>query len=175
MLDNLSQEQKHVLIYWILFGVIFASLAILISYITISKKSEETFVDTDYGVVTDYNRYYTVKNAIIKYLSYVNSKDSDSIYEVLDTSYINDNSITKDNVLSKVENYNVAISYKSNKMCYKRIAKGITSYEVRGSIISMNTSSYLNDKYYNIILDENNITFTIKPIEESTIISDCHE
>lgn len=174
---NVSESQKKVLIAWAFLGII---ILVLVSIVAISTVHEKE-VKEDEGItllnskkVIDRSRYYTVKNAITKYYSYVNMKDFDSVLKILDSKYIEDNKISVDNLKDYITDSNINLSYDSKIMCLKDSNKGVYTFVVDGDEISANTGKFVEKKQYEIIMDGNNSTFSLKPIDKSQYDEVCN-
>lgn len=165
---NISASQKKVLTIWAILGIIILLAVILIAIFTPveKKEQEETITATNSNKVIDRSRYYTVKNAITKYYSYINMHDYESVLQILDESYIKDNNLNKDNVKSFLAITDVSTSYQSKIMCLKDIKDGVYSFVIEGEEISANTGSFISEKYYQVVLDGNALAFSLKPIDK---------
>ena len=60
------------------------------------------------NLLSDYSRFFTVNSCIYKYISYLQSKYTDSLMKVIDVNYIINNNIYKITVL--LYKYNCRIS-----------------------------------------------------------------
>ena len=54
----------------------------------VERQAEEEQIDTTVVALADVNRFFTIDSAISKYYSYIYSNDSDSLFKVLDASYV---------------------------------------------------------------------------------------
>ena len=154
---KLNDGEKKVLLFWII------AAAILITIFAVIEVKKNFFdkYNGNYTIVRDVNRYYTVNNAINKFYSYINSNDIDNALIIID-----DNNINKTNFTNYFNFNNKTISYVPNLMYEKDIKKGVKSYYVGGYNESLNTGEYISDAYYEVILDGNNFTFSIKKIDK---------
>ena len=59
-------------------------------------------------------------------------------------------------------------------MCNKRLGKGHTSYYVSGTVVGTNQYKVFDDVYYEVMLNESNMTFSISEIDASTFGGECH-
>ena len=173
---NISESQKKVLGIWAIIAVIVFSLVILIA-VTIRREDKELIENItakDSKMLVDRNRYYTVKNAITKYYSFINMKDYDAVLKILDESYIKTNNITKENIDEFITN-DVQISYQSRVMCLKSAKNGIYTFVTDGSEISANKGEFISDQYYQVKLDGNSSLFSILPIDKTIYDEVCNE
>lgn len=176
MIKDLSESEKKTLMAWFIVAVIFLLILIVIKIINpdFSFKKKTDYSKNKYSVVTDYNRYYTVSNAINKYYSFINAHEYESVYHILDEEYTKGKNVDKDTVINIISDADKALSYKGGLMCSKDIASGITSYLVKGDEVFMNSSDINKTIYYEVILDGNNFHYSIKPIEEEFFGGNCN-
>lgn len=159
-MKKLDKSERHTLIIWTIFGIIFLILVTLIQ-INIPENNIPilNIKKTKYVSVKDYSRYYTVKNALTKFYSYINTSNYQAVNNILDNKYnINEENI---NEILGVNDENIEIV--THIIYEKKIKKGIISYLVTAT--EMNNTTKIRDVYYEIILDGNNFLFKIKPLK----------
>lgn len=173
---NLSDSEKKVLIAWAIVGIIILLIVLLFGLKQDRTKKEEIDNITAKGnnYLIDRNRYYTVKNAITKFYSFINSQDYDATLKILNEKYVNDNKITIKNIDEFITESDVQLSYQTKKMCLKSVKSGVYTFVSEGEEISANTGKYIGDKYYEVVLDGNTSLFSIKPIESSIFEGVCN-
>lgn len=176
MKKKLSESEKKVLTFWAILAVVVVG-GLLIFKIVAPDKFNRLFgisnSDKKYSLVQDRNRYYTVDNAINKYYLYVNQKDSESVFTILSDNYKKNNNInSKDDIKF---NSDVELVFNSGLMCQKKTNTGIYSFYVKGYESNINVSGRLDTKYYEVILDDNNMTFSLQSISEEKFGGECHE
>lgn len=173
---SLSDSEKKVLIAWAIVGIIILLIVLLFGLKKEKTKQEEIDNITANGsnYLIDHSRYYTVKNAIAKYYSFLNVDDYDSALKILSEKYVKDNNITTNNITDFLTNTDVQLSYQSKRMCLKSIKSGVYTFVSEGEEISANTGKFIGDKYYEVVLDGNTSLFSIKPIESSTFEGVCN-
>lgn len=176
MIKDLSQAEKKTLMAWFIVAIIFLLVLIVIKIINpnFSFLKKIDYSKNKYSVVTDYNRYYTVSNAVNKYYSFINAKKYESVYHILDEKYTKEKNVDEYTVINIISNSDKALSYKSGIMCFKDIAEGITSYIVKGDEVLMNSLKTNKTVYYEVILDGNKFHYSIKPIEEEIFGGNCN-
>ena len=176
MLDRLTDDQRKVLLIWLFVGIFIVILFFVISNITgnngILKKDEK---EKRYTFVKDYNRYYTITNIIDKYYSAINNEYKDDLMVMLNDDYIKKNDLTNDNVISYLKKDKNNVSFHGALMCKKKLHTGVVSYYVSGNTIGTNTGKTIRDSYFEVIQDENNMTFDIKEIDAVSFGDECHE
>lgn len=173
---RLSDSEKKVLIAWAIVGIIIL-LIVLVFGLTKDRTKKEEFDNitargTNYLI--DRNRYYTVKNAITKFYSFINSKDYDATLKILNEKYVEENKININNVNEFITESDFQLSYQSKRMCLKSIKKGVYTFVSEGEEISANSGKYFSDRYYEVVLDGNTSLFSIKPIEKSIFEGVCN-
>lgn len=117
------------------------------------------------SVLKNYNEFYTVNSCVYRYLTYVQSRNSDSLLKVLDDSFVKNNNINSTNVLNFINVYEENINFNSRKMFYEKVNSHITKYYVYGyvekDIIDDDPLRY--EAYYIVNLDSKNKVFSIMP------------
>lgn len=136
--------------------------------------------------VTDSISFFTVRNVIQGYLNSINLKSSsyfddygeqiasDSeisniIYNLLSKEYLNQNSISKNNVLNSIFTTNDDLIFVPLKMNYL-LLDGMTKYAVQGFCVDWD-NAFVKDFYFIVNVDENNKTFSITPIDSDEVNS----
>jgi hypothetical protein len=172
MLDKLTEDQRKVLLIWVFLGVFILILILVFAGKKIQDMKKDP-VDKSYYIVKDYNRYYTVSNILDKYYTALSNKNYDAVYKMLSDDYKKNNDINESNVQTKIKIYDIRTTYQGALMCNKRLGKGHTSYYVSGSVVGTNQYKVFDDVYYEVMLDESTMTFTISEIDASTFGGAC--
>lgn len=118
-------------------------------------------------VVNDYNSFFTTTNYVNNFLSY--SKDSSKLYDVIYSSYINDNNITKDNIFDYIKSYQGDVSIKVTDMKYVKV-KDNYIYYVKGKLYQSTFDSVevIEDNFEVVVLvDINTSSYGIYPIDSN--------
>ena len=118
-------------------------------------------------VVNDYNSFFTTTNYVNNFLSY--SKDSSKLYDVIYSSYINDNNITKDNIFDYIKSYQGDVSIKVTDMKYVKV-KDNYIYYVKGKLYQSTFDSVevIEDNFEVVVLvDINTSSYGIYPIDDN--------
>lgn len=121
------------------------------------------------NAVNDYGEFFSISNDVSEYIDYVSNNSEEKILSVLDSRYIDTNSITLDNVLKYVGNYSSLTSFKANSISYVKLG-GNYLYYVRGSIIEndLDSTSILDDNYRVVVLiDNSNDSYSIYPVDDN--------
>ncbi len=173
MMESLTPEEKKTLIVWAIVGIIIFLFILGYSFIYLDSK-EKLYVDEEYKIVKNYDRYYTVMGTINKFYAFYNAKSYESVLHILNSNYVKENSITLDNIREFFPEVKEFMSYNGKIMCSKNLDKGITSYIIEGNETKMNTGEIVEKKYYNVILDGNEFVFSIEPIDEEFYGGNCN-
>lgn len=118
-------------------------------------------------VVNDYNSFFTTTNYVNNFLSY--SKDSSKLYDVIYSSYIDDNNITKDNIFNYIKSYQGDVSIKVTDMKYVKV-KDNYIYYVKGKLYQSTFDSVevIEDNFEVVVLvDINTSSYGIYPIDSN--------
>lgn len=172
MLKKLDFAEKRTLIAWFIIGIVVVIL-IALFYYEFEIKENNKDIDKNYTILTDINRYYTVRGAVIKYYSYISSKDYESVIKILDQDYVKENKLTVENINNIVTDTSEPINFSTRLICSKKIGKGKVSYLVAGFEEYMFSGNRMDSKYYKVILDGNNLVFSVTPIEEKEFGGEC--
>lgn len=118
-------------------------------------------------VVNDYNSFFTTTNYVNNFLSY--SKDSSKLYDVIYSSYIDDNNITKDNIFNYIKSYQGDVSIKVTDMKYVKV-KDNYIYYVKGKLYQSTFDSVevIEDNFEVVVLvDIDTSSYSIYPIDDN--------
>ena len=103
----------------------------------------------------------TIQNCIKTYLRYVNTNNSNAVYSILDTTYIEENNITQNNVLNNVPNYNIDGNTSQINEIYGVTGSTYSIYYVRYQL----GNSYI---FFTVHMDIETDSFSIIPIGSNT-------
>lgn len=159
------ENNNKVILLVVFIMLLFAAVAIY-NYRTDNK--EEDIVDNskEYVLLNDYSRFFTINSCVYKYIQYLQKEDFDSLFEVLDEDYVNNNGVNKNNVYSFLPNISDGTySYVSKKIYYNRVSDNYITYYVYGYIVKEMLDSVGEKQYYSyeVNLDTNNQIFSISP------------
>ena len=165
----------------ILLIIIIAVITILLMILTsnhkediyIATKTEEPAVlekREDIYFIENENLYFSIQNIMQKYVDSIANKEYELTYDMLNTNYIKENNIDLNNIANKVYNYNMA-KFIPIHMCTKETDIGnniyieaiIQDYDIEKDDTATATQ---NEEYFLVILDDENETFAIEPIDE---------
>ena len=120
MKNNEDRNKKILVVFLIVLTV-----GIIVYDKFLKKEPEENIDTTTISVVTDRNRFYTVASCVNKFLTYLTSKDTDSLYLLLDENYKTENKITKDNIYNYIGTYNNELIFNPKKIFEQRLSTNI--------------------------------------------------
>lgn len=141
--------------------VICVLLGVILSY----KNNYEKLVYVD-----EYNVYFANVNYINNFISKIAIKDNKSVYELLDSDYVNKNNIDINNVLEHFVNYSIHASFDAISMYYVQVKDNFIYY-VDGRIYENGYDSerkLVDDKFSVVIsIDNKNKCYSIYPIKNN--------
>lgn len=165
-------------------------MIILIStLLIIIKTSDNKQEQGDVGDIIDYNEtkvepvadnidFFTIQNCIQNYLDTININNSTyenddgtidvtaiktDIYNLLSKKYIQENSITTNNLLEKIDKSEEKLIFVPLKMNYLELENN-TKYTVYGFCQKLN-NQFVKDLYFIVDVDNQNKTFSITPLQ----------
>ena len=140
---------------------------------TLNKNKEVSKIN----LLNDYSRFFTVNSCIYKYISYLQSKDIDSLMKVLDVNYIMNNNINSNNIFDNLGRLDGNYSFITKKVYYEKISDTYFKYYVYGQlkkdIIDENNEKI--DKYYIVNIDNDKGVFNIFPYEGDIFKEELNE
>lgn len=175
------KEKKKIII--IAITLIFVFTILLLSYLLKNNgkrekdkilAEESTHISSYYSnnkdtegitAVKDRNDFFTVQSCINQYIVYLVQNDGESLYNLLDKTYIQEFNITKENVLEHVEDLSGEISFRAKKMYFEQISENVYRYYVKGEIIENDIDIMTSKGEFNITvnMDIDNMLFSIIP------------
>ena len=182
---NNKYKNIFIAIIMIIISIIALILALLkivdntddnISTIQGDKGQEIDYSSSEIKTVTEKIDYFTVNNLINNYLKLLNVNNSiyyigneydktiqqNYIYNLLSYKYMEENNITKDNILEKVTNFKTELIYVPLNL--KVLEKeNINKYIAYGIVGNMN-DEFVDELYIIVNLDKKNKTYSIEPI-----------
>lgn len=153
-----------------LVAIILVIITILVIVLTNLFNKDEQQKENKIEIVTNYSNFYTVDSCLYRTITYIASKDNQSLLSVISDNYKKENNIDVNNVFnvfSEIEEDSIFIS---KKMYYEKINSNITKYYVYGHIDRnqiLDDEIILNneykEQYFIVYLDTTNKTFAIEP------------
>lgn len=148
--------------------VIITIIVLVISFM--NKKNEESTTKPE--IVKNYSDFYTVDTCLYRTISYIVSKDSDSLMLLLNDKYKKKNNITKENITKLFPELSEGATFSSKKMYYEKLTSNIIKYYVYGYI----EETEFQDGYYEqninnteiyfiVYLDTSNNIYSIEPYD----------
>lgn len=139
---------------------------------TYSPKKQENVVNSSSKakLLNNYSRFFTIESCMYRFISYIQDNQVDSLLKVLDEDYIEKNAINKDNVLEFVGSLEGFNTFTAKKIYYNDLNDNMIEYYVYGQIVSeaIDTYSYYGvDRYYIVVMDTENMTYSVEPIDKS--------
>lgn len=134
----------------------------------VEKNDNKEKIDTTtISILNDSNRFFTVSSCVSKYINYLSVKDTDNLLILLSKEYKEKEEINDDNLYEKIGTINGTNSFTGKKIYEQRLSKTIYKYYVYGFTQEelMDSMSSKKDYYLIVILDEENMTFSIEPYD----------
>ena len=123
-------------------------------------------IDTEtISIVKDNNRFFTVGSCVSKYINYLSIRDTENLLVLLSKQFKDENSVNAENLYDYTGSINETNVFSAKKMFEQRVSKNIYKYYVYGFIQQelMDSISPKQDYYLIVILDEENMTFSVEP------------
>ena len=124
---------------------------------------EEIEAITEIRLVDSQSQYYSVVACINNYYKAILDGNNKKLYDTLDNRYIQENSITQENVIERINTSNFSNSDYIVKNMYIQETENIYNYYINGYLREqgMNTNTY-----FVLFVDQYNSTYSIYPINE---------
>lgn len=166
-MGNNEERNKKILAIVLVVAVLFLGI-----YKIFFDKEEVEIesIDTEtISVVKDNSRFFTVSSCVSKYINYLTTEDTENLLILLSKEYKDNNAINSDNLYNYVNKINSNKTFSPKKMFQQRISKSIYKYYVYGFIQEelMDSIGPKEDYYLIVILDEENMTFSVEPYDGS--------
>lgn len=132
----------------------------------LQEQNEENMeVEQPIEKVRERNEFYTASACVDKYLSYVYAEDIDILYNYLDNEYIEENGITKNNVLEKIEKIDNYKIFVAKEMYKQKVTENITKYYAYGAIKDeLEDGEAVEEEFFiTIKIDSKNGAFSVLP------------
>ena len=160
-----------------LVAIILVIITILVVVFTNLFNKEEQKKENEIEIVTNYSNFYTVDSCLYRTITYVASKDTESLLSILSDSYKKENNIDANNILSLFGEIEEDSIFVSKKMYFEQISNNITKYYVYGHIKKnqilddeLTIQDDYREKYFIVYLDTENKTFAIEPYNGDVFI-----
>lgn len=125
----------------------------------------EEELNQNLSLVQSENDFFTLESQIKDFFLYYKVGNKNAIYEILDTQYSNDNSITSENSTEILSNlYQEGENNYSQEIAYVRESSAKPIHYIKGTI---ENNSEIERCYITIYWDLDNGTYSIKPITEN--------
>lgn len=146
-------------------------LVLIVSYFALfkSNKTNNKNLNTKVKLTTNYSMFFTVSGCINTYYSYVGKLDGENVIKLLNSDYIKNNKINKNNVFDKITSYeNNIVTFKAKKMYEAMLNSKITIYYVYGDVYltTVQGDKKTEDAYLEVRIDNSNRLFDITPINK---------
>ena len=152
---------------YIILIIIILILISTLGLLYLNKNNKVNNKTPNYVLLNDYSRFFTINSCLYKYISYVSNGDSDSILKILDNDYVKDNNINSNNIYNFITKLDGNYSFKAMKIVYDKDDKDYVTYYVYGYLMEeiIDELPKKEEKYYKVVLDLNNQTFSVTPYD----------
>lgn len=133
----------------------------------VDQEYEEYLKNTEFGKINkleNIDTFFTVLSCVNDYMQYNTQKDSQNIYNLLSTEYINKNNITVNNVIQKIKIYDIGTTFMAKEIYEYNNNANVSTYFIYGKVIEDNFENEdPKQEKANIVvqLDKSNRTFDI--------------
>lgn len=189
----MDKLKKNIII--LIVSMIILIIIIILGILLLNKKQEENnnvvinesdpgeevdFENSQLHDLTDKNQYYTVRNCINAFIKSLYNDNSiyylgeekeeelqkEYVYNLIDSEYRKNNSITEENVLTKIKTFDEEKLFVPIKM--KVLEKeNVYKYVAYGVITNLSDYQDAQEIYIMVNLDNNNNTFSIEPVNKN--------
>lgn len=146
-------------------------LLVIVGLLYFLDKDEEVLEkkETEYKLLNDYSRFFTIDSCVYKYITYVSNSKTEDILKVLDSDYVRDNNINSSNLYNYVGTLKGNYTFKTKKIYYEVLNNNYIRYYVYGYLIqdSLDSIGDKQDYYFIVNLDTKNQLFSISPYDGS--------
>lgn len=172
------KKLKYITIFFII--IIVAICAIILSIKTQEEKDnvenvqpsqENIKEEKSIKEVTNSIMFFSIESCIDQYMEYLSQQNNEAVYAVLDNKYKEDNNITLNNVLNKLnikEKKN--LDYDIQKMLVNGDGENIQTYYVYG--VTREKEGNKKESYITVKVDIENNLFTIMPYVEKGVFNE---
>ncbi len=159
---NFELNKKNIILISVVLGLLI--LANILIHLE-RNSNKENVQEEKIRLVDNYSNFYTVSSCVYRYLTYLQSKDTDSLMKVLDEEFITSNGVNENNVYNFLNTYETNVSFNARKMMEEKINNNITKYYVYGYVEKdiIDNSPEQIDAYFIVKLDKQEQVFTIMP------------
>ena len=160
-----ASEEK---VFLLLLVIVVSTVIIVIIINSNMKLTEEIGEEVEVIALIDENRFLTIKSAIDTYVSNVKYQNVGHLLDILDTRYVRENNINKNNIFDILEKYNSNYNVDLRRVYQIKKYDNIYVYYTRAKLVEENYNSFMQefikDVYYKVTLNENTLAFSIAPL-----------
>jgi hypothetical protein len=159
-----GENQKKILAIFLVIAVLILGIYKLFFE---KEMNDEEIDTTKIFLLEDNNRFFTVSACVSKYINYLSIKDTNNLLILLSDVYKQKKSINSENIYENIGMVNGTNTFVGKKIFEQRLSKSLYKYYVYGTIQEelMDSTSPKSNYYLIVILDEDNMTFSIEPYD----------
>lgn len=184
-------DKKGAAILFIIIFIIISSIMVVLFVLGSDKGSTEPLINSGNNVntnnienkendnsneekitfkyLTDHRRYFVLSDIIERYYSYIFVKDHNKLFSILTDEFKEKNEININNIGLKMPKYDKYYSPNIEEIYYLEKNNKVLSYFLKIILIEDDIDKQEGFEnfadYLEVILDENNLTFQISPID----------
>lgn len=154
--------------YMIIGAGIAAILAAFLIKKILTPKDVKKETKTEIKLVESYSDFFTVNGCASKYINYLTSEDKDALIKVLNENYKTKNNITKENILTKLDNFaGRSLTYSATKIYEEKISDTIKKYYLKGNLNedTIDSITKVGEYYLIVTIDSSSRLFDITPYD----------
>lgn len=163
----MTQENKIKLKIILVIFLIFCALFLVI-YINKGKTNNKDSNTLKLLEVDNYNIYFSVQKNLNKFIEYYVKNEKSSVYNMLNEKYKKENNIDLNSNIKLLNTFSENAYLKNLKEKYYKLNDNVNCYYVKGDLYedSFEEDKFLeNNIHFLVLIDYNNITFEIIPVE----------
>lgn len=160
---EIIKNKRNILLVLLLFVSI---IVIITRFISTDNENNPIKKDTKISNVSSYSKFFTLDECANKYIKYLQKQDKDSLIKLLSTNYQQENNISINNVLDKLDNLTDSeYSFQSKMIKQEKLSHKKTKYYVYGLLKKdiINNNDLGRDYYLIITVNEKNNLFEVTP------------
>ena len=154
--------------YMIIGAGIAAILAAFLIRKILTPKEVKEEPKVEIKLVESYSDFFTVNGCASKYINYLTSEDKDSLIKVLNENYASKKNITKENILTKLDNFaGRSLTYSATKMYEEKVSDTIKKYYLKGNLNedTIDSITKVGEYYLIVTIDSSSRLFDITPYD----------
>ena len=129
-------------------------------------------------LVDNYSRFFTVNSNINKFIIFLQSKDTNSLLEILDDDFKTENNINENNIYNYFPKLDQeSYSFTARKMYFEELSNNYYKFYVKGELNqeTIDESNFISNYYFIVKMDTEKRIFSISPINNNEFLEVTNE